>query len=84
MDEVMESLFDCVSPYVAVGTLVRVAPEYLELKDADMHDLRDTDTTREIYLVKTARLGVQHTREVLVFRMDQLVGISRLEDVVAG
>ena len=37
---------DCRSTYVAIGTLLSVGVDYLELGDADMHDLRDTDTTR--------------------------------------
>lgn len=77
-------VIDCSSPYVVVGTLADATAEYLELNDADMHDLRDTDTSRELYLVKTARHGVQSNRSVVIFRMAEMVGISRLEDVETG
>ena len=77
-------VIDCASPYVVVGTLSHVADQYVELRDADLHDLRDTDTNRELYLVKTARLGVQGNREQLMVRMGELVGVSRLADVLAG
>lgn len=75
---------DCASPYVAIGKLSQVASDFLELADADMHDLRDTDTTRELYLVKAAQHGVQPNRKVLVLRMSEVVGVARLSDVATG
>ena len=41
---------DLKSPFVCLGTLVRFDDHYLELKGADFHDLRDTDTSRENYV----------------------------------
>lgn len=72
---------DCASPFVIVGTLLGATAEYVELCDADMHDLRDTSTNRELYLVKTARHGVEPNRASLLLRMADVVGISRLADV---
>jgi hypothetical protein len=72
---------DCVSPYLAIGRLVAAGTDYLELEDADLHDLRDTDTTRELYVVKTARHGVSPNRTRLLLRLGEVVGITRLEDV---
>jgi hypothetical protein len=43
-------LIDLVSPYVCLGTLTRYDDHFLELKNADLHDLRDTDTTRELHV----------------------------------
>lgn len=73
---------DCQSPFVIVGTLVQATDQYLELGKADIHDLRDTGTSRELYVVKAARHGVAHNRETLLVRMPEAVGISRLVDVV--
>jgi hypothetical protein len=75
-------VIDCSHPYVAIGTLVRATRDYLELAEADMHDLRDSTTSRENYLVKTARYGVGATRGLLLFRMEHVVGISPLDEVV--
>lgn len=72
---------DCRSPFVVVGTLRSATAEYIDLVDADMHDLRDTSTNRELYLVKTARYGVEPNRAQLMIRMAEVVGISRLADV---
>ena len=73
---------DCASPFVGVGTLAAATRDYVELHDADMHDLRDTGTSRELYVVKTARHGVANNREVLLLRLADIVGMSRLADVV--
>lgn len=75
-------VIDCVSPYVAVGTLIRFGHDFVELQEADMHDLRDTSTSREVYVVKTARHGVQANRTALIFRLAEVVGVSLLADVI--
>ena len=75
-------VLDLTSPYVAVGTLVDEDHHYLVLDDADMHDLRDSATTRELYVLDLHRHGLSsNRRRVLVSRTD-IVGISLLEDVV--
>ena len=73
---------DCRSPFVCLGTLQRVDDQVLELRNADVHDLRDTDTTRENYVAASRATGIKRNRKrVLVVRAD-ILAISRLEDVV--
>jgi hypothetical protein len=73
---------DCRSSYVCLGTLVRSDELFLELKNADLHDLRDTQTTRENYVAASQSTGIKRNRKrVLICRSD-MVAISRLEDVV--
>lgn len=72
---------DCSSPFVVIGTLRDATADYVELGAADMHDLRDTSTSRELYLVKSARHGVAPNRAIVILRMAEVVGISRLADV---
>lgn len=75
-------VLDLASPYVVVGTLVGEDDRYLVLEDADMHDLRDSSTTRELYVIDVRRHGLgPNRRRVLVSRSD-VVGVSLLEDVV--
>ena len=40
-------------------------PHYLELRNADLHDLRDTDTTRENYVAASAATGIKRNRKKL-------------------
>jgi len=73
---------DCASTYVCLGTLLRIDERFLELKNADVHDLRDTQTSRENYVAASQATGIKRNRKrVLVSRAD-MVAISRLEDVV--
>lgn len=76
-------VIDLSSPYVYIGRLVEKRDEFLLLADADVHDLRDTATTRDKYILAVRGHGVNANRRwVWVSRRD-VVGISRLEDVVA-
>jgi len=77
-------VIDMQSPYVCLGTLLRVDEHLMELKNADLHDLRDTDTTRENYVAASHATGIKkNRRKILIFRSD-VVAVSRLEDVVDG
>lgn len=75
-------VLDPSSPYIYLGTLVAWDALYLHLEDADVHDLRDTKTTREIYLVEARRLGINTNRKQVMVRIADVVSISALEDVV--
>ena len=73
---------DLRSTFVCLGTLSRLDEQFLELKNADLHDLRDTQTSRENYVAAAWATGIKRNRKrVLVSRAD-LVAVSRLEDVV--
>jgi small nuclear ribonucleoprotein (snRNP)-like protein len=73
---------DLRSSFVCLGTLQGHDEHYLDLRNADLHDLRDTDTTRENYVAASQTTGIKRNRKrVLLVRTD-VVAISRLEDVV--
>jgi hypothetical protein len=74
-------VIDLKSPFVCLGTLSRYDEHFLEVKGADLHDLRDTDTSRENYVAASVRTGIKRNRKkVLLFR-DDIVAISKLVDV---
>jgi hypothetical protein len=64
------------------STLISWDALYLHLEEADVHDLRDTKTTREIYLVEARRLGVNSNRRLVMVRIADVVSISALDDVI--
>ena len=75
-------VIDLQSHYVCLGTLLRVDEHLMELKNADLHDLRDTDTTRENYVASSVATGIKRNRKrIIVFKSD-VVAVSRLEDVI--
>ena len=75
-------VIDCQSNYVCLGTLLHFDDHFLQLKNADLHDLRDTDTSRENYVAASVATGIKRNRRnVLILRQD-VVAISKLSEVV--
>jgi hypothetical protein len=73
-------VIDLCSPFVCMGTLVRSDDHFLELKNADIHDLRDTQTSRENYLAASAATGIKRNRKRVLVRRGEVVAIARLDD----
>lgn len=76
-------VIDLSSPFVFLGRLVKVEGDYLLLADADAHDLRDTATTREKYVLAARGHGVNANRRWVWVSRREVVGISRLDDVLS-
>jgi small nuclear ribonucleoprotein (snRNP)-like protein len=75
-------VIDLRSSFVCMGTLSAMDENFLELRHADVHDLRDTQTSRENYVASSLATGIKRNRKrVLVTRLE-MVAIARLEDVV--
>jgi hypothetical protein len=77
-----KEVVDMRSEYVCLGTLTRVDPSFLELKNADILDLRDTDTSRENYVAASVATGIKRNRKRVLVNREEMAAISRLEDVV--
>ncbi len=73
---------DLRSPFVCLGVLARFDELYLEMHDADLHDLRDTATSRENYVAASVNTGIKRNRQRIMLARADIVAISRLEDVV--
>src|SRR5262245_46856575 len=71
-------VIDMAAPYVYVGRLVGERSGYLDLEDADAHDLRDTTTTRERYILDCREHGVRPNRRRVLVDAKQMVAISLL------
>ena len=73
---------DMRSPYVCIGTLTRADDKFIEMKNADLHDFRDTDTSRENYVAASRATGIKRNRKRLLLSRREVVAVSRFEDVV--
>jgi hypothetical protein len=76
-------VIDAVSEYVFLGRLVDSDHRYLVLEDADVHDLRETNTTREFYVLEARQHGINANRKRVFVRRNEVVSVSRLDDVVS-
>jgi len=77
-----EVVIDVVSPFVFLGKLIAYDAKYIVLERADVHDLRDATTTRELYVIDSKRLGIRANRERVLLRIGEIVSVSALEDVI--
>lgn len=75
-------VLDLISPYVYLGILTGEDSQYLILEDADAHDLRDSSTTRDQYIIEAVRHGININRSRVLVQKSQIVGISLLDDVI--
>jgi hypothetical protein len=75
-------VLDVTARYVYLGMLSGLDRHYLDLRDADVHDLRDTATSRETYLVNSRLHGVHANRRSTWVRLAEVVCLSRLDDVL--
>ncbi|MFO0851203.1 MAG: hypothetical protein U0871_21995 [Gemmataceae bacterium] len=73
---------DCRSEFVCLGTLKRFDEHFLELRNADLHDLRDTDTSRENYVAASVATGIKRNRKRVLLTRTDVVAISRMDEVV--
>jgi small nuclear ribonucleoprotein (snRNP)-like protein len=74
---------DLRSTFVCIGHLHRVDEHFLELHNADFHDLRDTQTTRELYVVDCKFTGIKRNRKRVLIPRPEVVAMALLDDVVA-
>ncbi len=74
-------VLDFSSEYVCLGTLVRMDETFYELKNADLHDLRDTDTSRENYVAASVATGIKRNRKRVLVARREVVAMSLMDDV---
>ncbi len=75
-------VLDAASPYVYVGRLESVDEKFVTLSEADVHDLRDSATSRDLYLLESKTHGIRVNRRRVHVRLAEIVSISALDDVV--
>jgi hypothetical protein len=62
--------------------LHRIDEAFLELRNADLHDLRDSDTTRENYVAASVATGIKRNRRRLLLVRTEIVAVALMDDVV--
>ena len=75
-------VLDLRGPFVCLGKLQRADEQYLEMRNADFHDLRDTQTSRENYVASSRATGIKKNRKKVLVLRSEVVAYSRLEDIV--
>jgi len=77
-----EVVIDTHSSYIYIGMLVGVTDFTLDLRDVDVHDRSESTTTKEKYVMEARKYGVKKNRKGVTVRLDMVVSISNLEDII--
>jgi len=67
--------------FTVLGTLTGLNPTYLEFSQVDLHNQFEANSTRDVYALETASLGIRPNRKQLFVPRDRLICIGRLSDV---
>ncbi|HEX7896426.1 MAG TPA: hypothetical protein VF950_01505 [Planctomycetota bacterium] len=73
---------DTSSSFVYLGTLLRVEDHFVVLKDVDAHDIHESTSTKEQYVMECKRFGVHANRKEVSVRKSVIVSVSKLDDVI--
>jgi small nuclear ribonucleoprotein (snRNP)-like protein len=65
-----------------LGKLHKVFDHFYELVDADVHDVMEGRTSKELYVMEARKHGVKRNRKSVFVRKVEIISISRLEDVI--
>ena len=69
--------------YLVIGTLAAVDDDHLAFTEADLHDHREANCTKDVYLLETRQLGVRFNRKQVAIPRSRVLAISRLEDIAS-
>ncbi len=71
---------DLRSPFVCLGVLTRIDEGFLEIENADLHDLRDTKSTRENYIVGALTTGIKRNRKKVLVARAEVLAVTLVSD----
>lgn len=73
---------DTKSDFIYIGKLKRISSSYITLGDVDVHDSRETSTMKEKYILDSKKYGVRQNRRLVHVRLDEVISISSLDDII--
>ncbi len=77
-----EVILDVQGMFVYAGILADCSEKYYVLENADVHDLRDSSTTRELYVIESKIHGVRANRKKVLVSISDVISLSLLCDVI--
>ena len=75
-------VIDVESPVVYIGRLLEANECFVTLADVDIHDLRNSTVSKEVYVMEAAQNGIQPNRRIVKVKQSEVLSISRLSDVI--
>jgi small nuclear ribonucleoprotein (snRNP)-like protein len=75
-------IIDTNSSYIYMGTLKSSDDSFVTLSDVDVHDNRESASTKEQYINQTRKNGIHKNRNEVIIRKEQVISFSRMDDVI--
>ena len=75
-------LLDTRSSWIFIGILEAVTNHCAVLSDVDVHDSRDSHTTKEVYALESKVTGIKANRKKVYVNLEFVVSFSALDDVI--
>ncbi len=73
---------DTRSDFIYIGKLKKISTSYITLGEVDVHDSKETSTLKEKYILDSKKYGVRQNRRLVHVRMDEVISISSLDDII--
>lgn len=75
-------VLDTVSHFIIIGKLDDVSNYFITLRDADVHDRRESPSMNEKYVLDAKKYGIRCNRKLVHIRLQEVVSISLLDDII--
>ena len=72
---------DLADSHLIIGTLVEAGPHHVAFTDADLHDHRESNSSKDVYLIETRKFGVRANRTRVTVPRQLVIAVSRLDDI---
>ncbi len=73
---------DTNSNFLYIGKLDDISEHFLILRDADVHDCRESPSLNEKYLIDAKKYGVRCNRKLVHIRLEEVISMSLLDNVI--
>nr|HID58119.1 hypothetical protein [Desulfobacterales bacterium] len=75
-------IVDTATPVIYIGTLSEVGNSFITLKDVDVHDVSEGSSNKEVYALEAKKFGIKKNRSYTKIRINVILSISLLEDII--
>jgi hypothetical protein len=75
-------ILDTDSSFLYIGKLLNVTRNFAILRDAEVHDRRESSTKNEKYLMECKKYGIRSNRKQVHVRLEKVISFSLLEDII--
>ena len=73
---------DTASHFIFIGKLQEIGDYYMTLADVDVHDRNESPSMNEKYIMDSKKYGVRCNRRLVHVRLEEIISVSLLEDVI--